>query len=569
MLLRPCVRRVFHQLLQPALRSNARSYSSFSRGDDKPYYLTTPIFYPNSVPHIGHLYTLVTTDILARHARLSRPDRTVNFLTGTDEHGLKIQRAAEAQNSKPLEFCDRISDRFRLLADKADASYTRFIRTSEKDHHNAVQHVWRELDSKGLIYKGSHKGWYSISDECFYTDNQVERLGSPGSSTSYSSEEVVVSKETGSVVEWTEEVNYKFRLSRFRDFLLARYQSDPHAIHPPQQHVNVLDMLSMPLEDLSVSRPRHRLHWGIAVPNDPAHTVYVWFDALINYLTGAGYPWNAEKGRIESCWPPDLQVVGKDIVRFHAIYFPAMLQALDLPLPKRLLAHSHWTVNRRKMSKSIGNVVDPFQSIDELGADPVRYYLARIGGRFKDDVDWSNEQLENNASELQSLLGNFYLRITSAAIRKRLPEDFQSHSRVTLERSTNIEKLMEAVDPLASLASVVDNHLEELRIAEALDAIISQLKAANMMMNATEPWAKNTPQALVGEVYALSLETLRICGILLQPFIPAKAGMLLDAMSVSHSERSLQHARYLPGTVGSATPGVKLFSRMSRGRYAI
>ncbi|KAI9447870.1 tRNA synthetases class I (M)-domain-containing protein [Lactarius indigo] len=483
----------------------------------------------SKVPHIGHLYTLVTTDILARHARLSRPDRLVNFLTGTDEHGLKIQRAAEAQNSKPLEFCDRISDRFRVLAGKADASYTRFIRTSEKDHHYAVQHVWRELDSKGLIYKGSHKGWYSISDECFYTDNQVERLGSPGSSI----EEVVVSKETGSVVEWTEEENYKFRLSNFRNFLLARYQSDPHVIHPPQQHANVLDMLSMPLEDLSVSRPRHRLHWGIAVPNDPAHTVYVWFDALINYLTGAGYPWNVEKERINSCWPPDLQVVGKDIVRFHAIYFPAMLQALDLPLPKRLLAHSHWTVNRRKMSKSIGNVVDPFEAIDELGADPVRYYLARIGGRFKDDVD------------------------------------FQSCSRETLERSTNVEKLTEVMGPLKSLAAVVDNHLEELRIAEALEAIIAQLKAANTMMNATEPWAKDTPQALIGEVYALSLETLRICGILLQPFTPAKAGMLLDAMSISPSERSLQHARYLPGTVSSATQGVKLFSRVSRGRYAI
>ncbi|KAH9045241.1 tRNA synthetases class I (M)-domain-containing protein [Lactarius pseudohatsudake] len=563
MLLRPCVHRICHQLPRQTLRSNTRSYSG---GNDKPYYLTTPIFYPNSVPHIGHLYTLVTTDILARHVRLSRSNRTVSFLTGTDEHGLKIQRAAEAQNSKPLEFCDRISDRFRVLAGKADASYTRFIRTSEKDHHHAVQHVWRELDSKGLIYKGSHKGWYSISDECFYTDNQVECLGSPGSSASRPSEEIVVSKETGSVVEWTEEENYKFRLSNFRDFLLARYQSDPQAIHPPQQHANVLDMLSIPLEDLSVSRPRHRLHWGIAVPNDPAHTVYVWFDALINYLTGAGYPWNVEKERIESCWPPDLQVVGKDIVRFHAIYFPAMLQALDLPLPKRLLAHSHWTVNRRKMSKSIGNVVDPFQAIDELGADPVRYYLARIGGRFKDDVDWSNEQLENSASELQSLLGNFYLRITSAAIRKRLPEDFQSCSRETLEQSMDVEKLIEVVDPLKSLAAVVDNHLEELRIAEALEAIISQLKAANAMMNATEPWAKDTPQALIGEVYTLSLETLRVCGILLQPFIPAKARMLLDAMSISPSERSLQHARYLPGTVSSARPGVKLFSRM---RYAI
>jgi methionyl-tRNA synthetase len=171
------------------------------------------------------------------------------------------------------------------------------------------------LDSKGLIYKGSHKGWYSISDECFYTDNQIERLNSPGGALSGLNEEIVVSKETGSLVEWTEEENYKFRLSRFRDFLLARYRSDPHAIYPPQQHANVLDMLSLPLEDLSVSRPRNRLHWGIPVPNDSAHTVYVWFDALINYLTGVGYPWNTEEQRAQSCWPPDIQVVGKDIVR--------------------------------------------------------------------------------------------------------------------------------------------------------------------------------------------------------------------------------------------------------------
>jgi len=341
------------------------------------------------VPHIGHLYTLVTTDIFSRHARLARPDSVIGFLTGTDEHGLKIQRAAEAENLEPREFCDRISDRFRDLADKAGTSYTRFIRTSEKDHHYAVQHVWRILDSQGLIYKGSHKGWYSIPDECFYTDNQIERRKSPGSTRNGSDREIIVSKETGSVVEWTEEENYKFRLSRFRDFLLERYQSDPQVIYPPQQHANVLDLLSAPLEDLSVSRPRNRLHWGISVPNDPAHTIYVWFDALINYLTGAGYPWDTEAQKSQSLWPPDLQVVGKDIIRFHTVYFPAMLQALNLPPPKRLLAHSHWTVNRRKMSKSIGNVVDPFQVMEDFGTDLVRYYLARVGGRFKDDVGMS------------------------------------------------------------------------------------------------------------------------------------------------------------------------------------
>jgi len=366
------------------------------------------------------------------------------------------------------------------------------------------------------------------------------------------------------VVEWTEEENYKFRLSRFRDFLLARYQSDLRAIHPPQQHANILDLLSIPLEDLSVSRPRNRVHWGIPVPNDPSHTVYVWFDALINYLTGVGYPWVTEEQKTHSCWPPDLQVVGKDIVRFHAIYFPAMLQALELPLPKRLLAHCHWTVNRRKMSKSIGNVVDPFQAMQDLGTDLVRYYLARIGGRFKDDVDWSSEQLENNAAELQSLLGNFYLRITSAVIRKRLPEDFDSRSQESLEQSLISENLREVAKPLQHLTSVVDHHLKELRVAEALEAIIHQLKAANAMMNATEPWGKNTPEAVTEKVYALSLETLRICGILLQPFIPAKAGMLLDALGIPQSERALQHAQYLRRSIGNITPGVKLFSRASR-----
>jgi len=366
------------------------------------------------------------------------------------------------------------------------------------------------------------------------------------------------------VVEWTEEENYKFRLSHFRDSLLARYQSEPHAIYPPQQHANILDVLSTPLEDLSVSRPRHRLHWGISVPNDPTHTVYVWFDALINYLTGVGYPWGTEEQRIQSCWPPDLQIIGKDILRFHAIYFPAMLQALDLPLPKRLLAHCHWTVNRRKMSKSIGNVVDPFQAMEDLGTDLVRYYLARIGGRFKDDVDWSSEQLENNAAELQSLLGNFYLRITSAAIRKRLPKDLDLRMRESLEQSTDTENLREVTNPLQNLASVVDHHLKELRIAEALEVIIYQLKAANIMMNATEPWAKNTPETVTGKVYALSVETLRICGILLQPFIPAKAGMLLDALDIPLSERALEHAQYLRSPVRGVTPGVKLFSRASK-----
>ncbi|KAI0268086.1 tRNA synthetases class I (M)-domain-containing protein [Gloeopeniophorella convolvens] len=553
--------------------NNSRTFSSSSIKCAKPYYVTTPIFYPNAAPHIGHLYTLVAADIFARHARLSSGE-PIRFLTGTDEHGLKIQKAAQAQGLEPLEFCNKLSVRFNDLANKAGASYTRFIRTSEQDHRDTVQYLWRALDSQGLIYKGHHRGWYSVSDECFYTNGQVRRIRVPIKFKDGSSERtpgkriptkrVIISKETGSVVEWAEERNYMFRLSRFREFLLERYQSNPDVLHPPQQRTFILDMLSKPLADLSISRPRSRLHWGIAVPDDPEHTVYVWFDALTNYLTGVGYPWNGEEQGAKVYWPPDLQVVGKDIVRFHAIYFPAMLQALGLPLPKRLLAHSHWTVNRRKMSKSVGNVIDPFIAIDELGVDLVRYYLARVGGRFRDDVDWSGEQLEKHAAELQSLLGNFYLRVTSTAIRKRLHKDLHSNLRPLLEQSLETDKLKEAATPLQTLASVVDGHVKELNLADALEAIVHQLKAANVMLNLTEPWAKSTPQALIEKVYALSLETLRICGILLQPYIPAKAGELLDVMGVPPSERSLSHGEYLCGTIGEVMPGVKLFSRPSK-----
>lgn len=257
----------------------------------------------------------------------------------------------------------------------------------------------KQLDAKGLIYKGKHEGWYSISDECFYTNGQITQVPS----TSQSEEAHYISTETRSRVEWTEEENYKFRLSAFRQGLAEHFGHHSDAIYPPQHHADILAILANPLDDLSVSRPSSRLSWGVPVPNDADHTIYVWIDALTVYLSAAGYPWpSMEAGR--ACgWPPNLQIIGKDILRyallvfasdirklmecsFHAIYFPAILQALGLPLTTQLLTHSHWTVDQRKMSKSVGNVADPVQAIDEFGIDVVRFYLARVGGRFKDDV---------------------------------------------------------------------------------------------------------------------------------------------------------------------------------------
>ncbi|KAI0321968.1 tRNA synthetases class I (M)-domain-containing protein [Amylostereum chailletii] len=501
----------------PTTFVSTRTLSDFHSPQES-YYVTTPIFYPNAAPHIGHLYTLVTSDILARHARLAHPDRPVRFLTGTDEHGFKIQRAAQDKGLDPLVFCDQLSERFRALARGTNISYTRFIRTTEPDHRDAVRHLWRALSAKDLIYKGTHQGWYSIPDECFYTDAQVSRKQTPNG-------EQVVAIETGSSVEWMQEENYKFRLSLFRDSLLARYRSDSATIHPAHQHANVLDMLSLPLEDLSISRPRSRLYWGIPVPDDPEHTMYVWFDALTNYLTGAGYPWTKSTDAAEvQFWPPDIQVVGKDIVRFHAIYFPAMLQALDLPLPRRLLAHSHWTVNKQKMSKSVGNVADPFQAMDEIGVD-----------------------------------------LVSEPIRDRLKEDFTSHIPDILEDLAKSLALKETVASLKVLSTVVDHELENLRVASALEAVVDQLKTTNALLNATKPWAKDTSDDIVEQVCALSLETLRICGILLQPFIPSKAGELLDALGVPSSTRTLRYARYSGGSTGRIQSGVKLFAQRSSG----
>ncbi|KAF8887618.1 Methionyl/Leucyl tRNA synthetase [Infundibulicybe gibba] len=278
---------------------------------EKPYYITTPIFYPNAVPHIGHLYSLVIADIFARFQRLRGTERPVHFLAGMDEHGLKIQKAAQAKDMQPSAFCDELSGQFSLLAESAGVSNTCFMRTTSREHHETVAEVWRRLDAKGLIYKGDYSGWYSITDECFYTNSQVAQTPSQGASPS-----TTVSTETGSVVEWQNEQNYMFRLSSFQKPLLTHYGSPANGgiIHPPQHHTHIVQILqSGPLTDLSISRPRSRLEWGVQVPGDPEQTVYVWFDALLVYLTGRGFPWSAN-GKKEG-WPVDLQVIGKDILR--------------------------------------------------------------------------------------------------------------------------------------------------------------------------------------------------------------------------------------------------------------
>ncbi|CDO73833.1 hypothetical protein BN946_scf185015.g162 [Trametes cinnabarina] len=475
-------------------------------------------------PHIGHLHSLVVADIYARYAKLSKPDRPVYFVNGTDEHGLKIQNAAKAQGMDPSEFCDQLSVHFR-----------------------------KELNARNLIYKGRHEGWYSISDETFYPASQVTKQEQDGI-------EFYISTTSGSRVEWQEEENYKFRLSMFQSSLISHYTAHPNAIQPPQFQSDIMNALQEPLDDLSISRKRSRLSWGIPVPDDPDHTIYVWIDALTTYLSSVGYPWSATGGDGHSSgWPPDIQVIGKDILRFHAIYFPAMLQALDLPLAKQLLTHSHWTVERAKMSKSIGNVADPIQAIDKYGVDLVRYYLARVGGRFRDDVDWSQEQLQKHSKEVISLLGNLFLRTTSPKIMARV-ESVPRPSAADVT-DTGTVALSPLLNVLKRLAPTFDQHMQRFQVADAMESIIIALSEANLLMTLAAPWSKDTPPAVAANIQALMFETLRQCGILLQPVMPEKSTLLLESLGVSVGQRTLADAAF--GRPGLGERGYAQYSTLS------
>jgi methionyl-tRNA synthetase len=354
----------------------------------KPHYTTTPIFYVNGAPHIGHLHSVVLADVFSRWAEWRNKGWSVPpedpeiiagtspiLATGTDEHGIKIQKAAESQGISPRELCDKFSDKFRALAEAAGARDFRFIRTTDADHIEAVKELWKQLEQRDYIYKSTHEGWYAVSDEAFYTASQIV--------ASKEDSNVMLSVETGSVVEWSSEETYKFKLSSFQQPILDWLESHPEAIVPSSRRDDLVEEVKQGLSDLSISRPKSRLQWGIAVPSDEEHVIYVWLDALTNYLTVAGYPWKNKKDM--GCWPSDVQIIGKDIIRFHAVYFPAMLMALELPLPKHLVTHGHWTVQRAKMSKSRGNVTDPHATMEQHGRDEMRWFLCRLGGNHASD----------------------------------------------------------------------------------------------------------------------------------------------------------------------------------------
>ncbi|KAG5997704.1 hypothetical protein E4U52_003280 [Claviceps spartinae] len=516
----------------------------------KPYYITTPIFYVNDAPHIGHFYTMVLGDVLKRWQQIK--GNKAFLLTGTDEHGSKVQRAAEKEGVDIKEFCDTNSNKFRDLAAAGDILNDAFMRTTDPQHKEAVSEFWLQLkyalpERLGL-YKGTHKGWYAVSDECFYPEGMVRADIVP-----QTGKKIMVSVETGSEVEWVEEETWFFPLTKYKDKLLKFYDENPHWITPRHRLQEVRQWVTDNLQDLSITRPASRLSWGIPDPEDDSQTIYVWVDALVNYITQAGYgsKWHSRSEGM-GIWPADMQIVGKDILRFHAIYWPALLMALGLPPPRHLLCHNHWTMSNQKMSKSVGNVVNPFFALQRWDVDTLRYYLMRNAGLSR-DMSYSNQQIAVvYMKELQANMGNLLYRITRSKLQERW-------SLVEVMRDFRDGKIHAAAKQYAgTIYRSLDEHLEaypaeycerldHCHTSGALRELFNLMIETNRYISETTPWklAKEggpKKRTLLNLVIYNAAEALRITAILLQPIMPTKAGLMLDELGVAADRRTVKYA---------------------------
>ena len=482
--------------------------------DRSTFYVTTPIFYPNGVPHIGHAYTALATDAIARFERLDGKDTF--FLTGTDEHGLKMQQTALDQGLAPQQLADRNSQRFRDMVAALNCSNDAFIRTTEPRHHKASQQIWQRMHDAGDIYLGKYAGWYSVRQEQYF-DEKETTLGPDG----------IRREPLGSPVEWVEEESYFFRLSAYQERLLAHYEAAPDFIGPRERRNEILSFVKAGLNDLSISRTT--FDWGVPVPDDPRHVMYVWVDALTNYITGVGFP--DEQAPLWRFWPADLHVIGKDIVRFHAVYWPAFLMSAGIALPKRVFAHGFLFNKGEKMSKSVGNVVDPFTMTAHYGVDQVRYFFLREVP-FGQDGSYSHEAIVNRINaDLANDLGNLAQRSLSMVGRYaegRVPRP----GPMTGDDRT----LLEAADALLARCR---SAMREQAIHSALSAIWQVVADANRYFAAQEPWAlrKTDPDRMATVLY-VTAEVVRQVAILVQPVMPVSAARLLDLLSVSNDARS-------------------------------
>ena len=497
----------------------------------RPFYITTAISYPNGAPHIGHAYEAIATDAIARFERLD--GRDVYFLTGTDEHGIKMLQTARKEGMEAHELADQNTPKFQAMVLALECSNDDFIRTSEDRHHKASQAIRNQMQQAGDIYLSKYSGWYSVRDEAYYDESELS-VSEDGQKLS----------PQNTPVEWVEEETFFFKLSRYQDQLLSHYEANPEFILPPERRNEVVSFVKGGLQDLSISRTT--FDWGVKVPEVPEHVMYVWVDALTNYLTGLGYPDDTD-GRLAHYWPAKLHVIGKDILRFHAVYWPAFLLSAGIELPERVFAHGFLFNKGEKMSKSVGNVVDPFSLIETYGVDQLRYFLLREVA-FGQDGSYSHEAIVNRTNaDLANDLGNLAQR-SLAMIAKNCggsvpePGEFTDADRAILARADGMHANARAV-------------METQALNKYLDGVWSVVAEANRYFAGEEPWTKKkTDFKRMETILYVTAEVVRQVAILAQPVMSGSTGKLLDLLSVADGARGFDQL----GDGGRLSPGVEL-----------
>ena len=494
-----------------------------------PYYLTTAISYVNGRPHLGHAYEVISADVVARFMRLDGYD--VYFLTGTDEHGQKVEKTARAAGQEPREFCDDIAGSFQDMARQLNISNDDFIRTTEPRHFDSVQTLWQRIQEAGDIYLDSYAGWYSVRDEAFFGEDELTK-GEGGA----------LFAPSGAEVEWVEEPSYFFKLSAYTDKLLKHYEDNPGFIQPSYRRNEIVNFVKQGLTDLSISRTS--FNWGIPVPGDDRHIMYVWLDALTNYITGVGYP-ATDSESYGKFWPADLHIVGKDIMRFHTVYWPAFLMSAGLPLPKRVFGHGFLNVEGEKMSKSLGNVITPQAMTDEFGLDQVRYFLMREVP-YGNDGSFSKESMVHRInSDLANDFGNLSQRVLSM-IAKNCGGVVPTPGPLS-EEDDALRGAAAAVLPAMRTA------FAEQAIHKALEAAWKVVGDANRYVDQQAPWAlkKTDPDRMQTVLYVLA-DVIRMLAIYAQPVVPQSASAMLDQLAVA------EDARGFAALEASLTPGTPL-----------
>src|SRR5450755_485562 len=480
-----------------------------------PYYITTAISYPNGAPHIGHAYEAIATDAIARFIRLDGYD--VYFLTGTDEHGQKMQQTATREGLTARALRDRNVPLFEAMVKRLNCSNDDFIRTTEERHHRASEEIWRRMEKNGDIYLDKYAGWYSVRDEAYYAEDE----------THLNEQKVRVTSKTGTPVEWVEEESYFFRLSAYQDKLLKLFER-PNYVLPKERLNEVASFVRGGLKDLSISRTT--FDWGIRVPGDPRHIMYVWVDALTNYITGVGFP-DTESTKFKRYWPAALHVIGKDIVRFHAVYWPAFLMSAGIELPRQIFSHGFVFNRGEKMSKSVGNVIDPFALADAYGVDQLRYFFLREVP-FGQDGNYSHEAIVNRINaDLANDLGNLAQRSLSM-IARQLDGELPAPGAL----SDADRAMLAAADAMLGKAREA---MKTLALHQVLNAVWTVVADANRYFAGEAPWAlAKTDPARQRTVLYVTAEVIRQVAVLAQPFMPAAAGKLLDLLAVPAQERA-------------------------------